>query len=425
MSNFIESNFDNNFFTRWWFIWALIGTAALFIQIYLMHLPNASNLRDSSQLYFLGKSVRFEASPYQNISSLREMFLGVKDTYQQHPSPYPPLVAVITWPISFLDINTFGILFVLINLLALWGAISELSIIAFGKVLTIKARITLFSLLLVSVPVKLGMYFGQIDPILLFLFSKSVRLLLENSNYFISGGIWCFAVQIKTLGWITAIWISFKNRQFFYGCVVSGIIGLSAVLSLIGLDETIFYLNSVSKNVASFYASNISNQSLISFIFKLLNPVYVKSLNGGFLPVIDKVEINSSMILGIPFLLGALFLFISRKLKIEIGIILSILISLIVSPISWGFYHLNLLLVLALIIRLKLNLPKWIYIGIIFLFVVDIPSVALSSAHYLLSTGTEMIELSKIWVLFGSLPMIFLIFLSLVIFRHQNQKVLE
>lgn len=422
MNESLSIKIENNFFTRWWFVWAFLALGVLGIQILSLEFSNSSNLRDSSQLYFLGKAISINISPYLHIATLREIIIGIKDSYQSHPSPYPPLIAVCSWFFSFLSIESFGYIFLAGNLLFLWGAISELSLITFGRIVSLRARITIFSLLQYSIPVKLGIYFGQIDPLLLFLFSKSTRHLLQNTKSISSGIFWCFAVQLKTLGWLTALFLSIKETRFLFGCLISGSIGILIIVNVLGIPEIINYLSTVTKVVADSYGTNISNQSLLSFIIKLQSPVYVKSVMDSFIPVISASNIDARLIAIIPILFGGLFLIFCRNVSREVGIAISLLISLIVSPISWGFYHLHLMLVLAVITRDKIILPVWAYIGILILFLFDIPSLSLSMAHLILPSREGIIEIEKIWVLLASIPLLFLITLSLTIYLSQYRK---
>lgn len=425
MMESLSSKIENNFFTRWWYVWAFSALVIIAIHLYCLELPKASGLRDSSQLYFLGKAISTHVSPYLPISTLREMFLGIKDSYQSHPSPYPPLIAVCSWVFTFLSIKQFGYIFLIGNLLFLWGAVSELSLLAFGRIISLKARISIFSLLQFSAPIKLGIYFGQIDPLLLFLFSKSIRHLLKDSRSIFSGIIWTFVVQLKTLGWLTAIWLSMKDLKFLVGCVISSLIGGLLILNVLGLKEIMNYLSFVTVAVANSYGTYISNQSLLSFIIKLQNPLFVKSDMGSFVPVITEASFDPNLIAIIPLLAGGVFLTFCRNFPREVGIAISLLVSLIVSPISWGFYHIHLLLVLAVLTRNKIILPTWSYIGLSILLLFDIPDISLSLAHLMLSPGDEIIELSKAWVIFANIPLLFLITLSLTIYRSESQKALE
>ena len=409
----IAQRVEQSLVARWWILWMLAAAGALAFQWPAMMNDESSALRDNTQLYLLGNAISLHLFPYLSIAHLREVILHIANTYQSHSSPYPPLIGLLMSLISWLSLAQFQAFFLTCNLVCLWGALSELSKIAFKRELTLKARIAIYSLLLFTIPIQLGIYFGQIDPILLFLFSRSLRIFLENKNSIISGILFSLAVQLKTLGWITALWISLRDKRFFIGCLLSACIGVGAILFWLGSDVLSFYLNHAAKEVALTYGNNISNQSILSFVTKIKFPVYVKEVPGKYLPVVQtSLEADAFIeqwLLLIPILFGFLFLITCKKKSFAVGTSLSLILSLLVSPISWGFYHLNLLLVLALLLRASISLPRWVYGGIAILFVIDIPSTVLSVVYALSARTDQIIELSKGSVILASLPMFFLI----------------
>lgn len=143
--------------------------------------------KDFIQEYLIAKATLAGISPYHPLPYLAQYFLGpLPKPIFPHPTPHPPPVAIIAWPLGLMTYPKAAIAWFLFELTCiLWS----LCILLKWSTNTIRARVLIFLLPAIFTwnPFWEELVYGQLMSLLLLLLLLTWQAL--RSNQFICGGI--------------------------------------------------------------------------------------------------------------------------------------------------------------------------------------------------------------------------------------------
>lgn len=394
------------------FIYTLVFVSFLSSAVTLLSVfppPNDlknNSMRDSTQIYLMSKAILDRSDPYRRISDLRGQFLSVEDKYQNHPSPYPLLLPIFVTPLSVLSIGAFSVVWAIIYVLILFFSICGLLKTFLSRSSPWGLGFLVTCLLLPSTPVSLGMKFGQVDPLLLFLFSSALAR-NEKRQFFASSIYLAMIACIKTLGAPFVI-SKLLSKEYRLGISLTLLVSTLLTLICIGHEGILDYVSRVTTEVVRYYLSFPQNLSLVSLANKLAVGVSLVDSNGQILPYViqpaiaEKVFCLSLWALPILFTLACILL----RNKENLAIVL-FPFCIFCSPVLWSFYF---ILFIPLFLREILSnvSARWrsfALITFILVFYADLNTLAFSySTHpsdvpFVPSNGSIVASMAPVFIL--------------------------
>lgn len=338
------------------------GGITLFSVVSLLASPQLYEM-DILQDYLMGKAVAAGANPYTPVAELAETYLGQR-VGPTHPSPHPPLVALIFLPLSYLPFQNVATLWFVLELLMLAAALHIL--LRAGSIrLSIPATMLVALAVCAWAPIRFELGCGQYGIFTLLLLGLSYYM-LGAKRALVAGVFLGLAVRIKFMPW-PAILIFFLRRQ--WGVALSASLTVAAggavSIQLIGYDATRQYILDVLPLVNDLFGRSLMNISVWAVGWRAWEGSNALWPAGFYVPPV--VDIGSASSAITPVMVGALLLVAciqAVKFRGERdALAAAVAISIPISPLVWS--HAATIALLPLIHvacqrRGKLA-PKWLW----------------------------------------------------------------
>jgi hypothetical protein len=363
--------FSNNFILR---IFRIVIMALLtFVSFFWMLLSTLSLTGDSIykkdflQVYVLSRAIAEGTNPYLDMPILVSRYVGIISTIFPHPTPYPPSVGIIFLPLSLFSYETAAVIWFIFELVCLLGSL----ILLFLPVVCHHpfSRIAVLVILaLLYWPIHDELQLANINLVLLLILS-GMWFSFFKKRQVVTGFLFGISLLIKQIFWpITLIFILGKQWRILIIALITSITGYIVSGLVVGFDKLSMNIFNVIPEITLYYSItpwNISLLSLSTRIFHGLGASADKPVQMSFLsapPLINNPAVILPFWFALVLLIFVTAYFVLRKIKdMDVLLGIAICISIIVSPMSWGYYLVYLLIPAACIItRLwKEKFPFW------------------------------------------------------------------
>ncbi|HVC32279.1 MAG TPA: glycosyltransferase family 87 protein [Chloroflexota bacterium] len=297
--------------------------------------------------YLVARAVVGGADPYAPVAVLATRYLGdlpaLPGAIFPHPTQHPPIVGMMLAPLTIVGYPLAATAWFALELGCLIGSVYLLGAIG-GRRPAWLATLAIAAGAFAWYPITVEVEYGQLVLLSLLLLC-SARLAWLSGRSSVSGGLVGLAVLIKPVPWPLILLFALRRdwRAFVVssGTVVLGY-GISAVA--VGYSHFLSYFTKVNPPVTYAYRGDAANQSLWTVgwrVFEGTQPAAFGDLaRGGFAasPVITSLPAALIVSPAVPVLalLGACLVARSR-LSLDASLGLMICVSVLVSPISFGY----------------------------------------------------------------------------------------
>lgn len=317
--------------------------------------PDRVYRKDFIQEYLLAKALLNNIAPYAPIPVLSNQILGpLPVDMLQHPTPHPPPIAIISLPLGMLTYRQAA---------AAWFALELVCIVIcsygllryFSKPQKPLALLVLTFSILAWNPVTVELIVGQLMVLVLVCLIGAWQMLRKQKEWW-GGLLLGCAISIKLIAWPILVYLALCKRWRAVTATCLTVILSNLVSALfMGFETVATYYFKIGPSVASLYHSYISNFSLWSLSWKVLEGTGSKVLVGITAPpLIIAPELAEYTACIIPLAILATGLCLALKtadFDISFGIL--ICASLLVSPVTW--YHYLVLALIPLTVLIKKN----------------------------------------------------------------------
>jgi hypothetical protein len=302
--------------------------------------------RDFLQDYLMGRAVAEGVNPYLTIAELGRRFLEVSPAViLDHPSPHPPPSALLFLPLSLLDYQAAGFVWLLVGIISLAVAIGLI-----GRALDV--RFSLPVLLAITVaslvwyPIYSDLLEGQVTIILLMLLA-GFWLAWRRERAALAGLLLGLAIALKPVLWPVVVWLALRRDWRAMGAMVTTVlVCYAAATAVIGLGGVRAYFTDAAPLVQRGFCAHVANQSLASIgwrVFEGTGPIKWSGVASP--PLVRCVWLAPVTAFLLPLLAVALACrAVWNRHDAEESLGLFLCVSILVSPVSWEYYR-----VLALI----------------------------------------------------------------------------
>ena len=293
--------------------------------------------KDFLQDYLLVNATLDGKMPYEDISKLKkDYFPDDKTVVFNHPTPHPPTILPFLFPFAFFEYKLSAALWSLCAVLSLMGCSVLISRALKGKNYW-SSSILVFLILLSSDPVRIELVSGQYS-IFLLLFMLLLASAIENKRYISAGIFLGLSLSIKLFGSLALLFFIYKKK---WKLVISTLVTFAILftLSFFLLDwPTIkYYFLDVAPSIKDLYSTSEYNKSLLTIGNRIFLGTNSSVLEGAEIaPILfwPEAAAATTWIVVAVFLAVCAF-FLSGCKNLVIGLALTILINIIVSPVSW------------------------------------------------------------------------------------------
>ena len=404
----------------------LMGVARLRLILVLLVSPATYQERDILQEYLMAKALLSGVNPYLPLQELAQLFIG-KFPYLPHPAPYPPFIAILSIPLTWLSLNNLIIGWFIFEVGCLAAIAGMLTFLWKGRVDWIQAIFILF-LLLSWYPVMVDLLYGQLT-ILLATLLLAALLALRKNHKILAGVIIGFSVAIKMFTWPLIIYFAVKKDWKALFSSILTTLGLNLVaLIVLGFTPIMDYYLHVSMQVSAIYHGFLKNYSIWSIGYRLFEGSGLTEKD--FISAPPLVDLPSaapwvSAALAAAFLVvGLIWAIRSKEVDIAYSILICVLVA--ISPIAWDHYYLMILICLAVLL---LNLsrhsfPTWpTIIFIIIAFMLFFFNDQIAEVIFIFNGGKDLLQTRGNQITFASgmleiLPIVELIILAILLWRR-------
>lgn len=288
--------------------------------------------KDLIQPYFMGHALRAGAYLYSPLPDLAAQFDPSLNSWFQHPSAYPPIVALIGLPLSYLPYFWATVAWLILEVACLAVAVALIAREFGGRKASAPVLITIMAFMAWR-PVYFDLYLGQfMVPILLLL--TLTWLALKREKDITAGLLLGIVLAIKLYAWPLALFLLLSGR--WKAPVIAGVVFAIANLLMVGLVGT--------ETVTSYYLT-VGNSVALKYLNDPFNfsawAIGMRSF--GFLGAVVMVLTVLSFSLTIAL----------RSRDLTTGFMVMLSASTILQPISWNHYFVTLLPALCFIANRK------------------------------------------------------------------------
>lgn len=321
---------------------ATLLTGLLIIYTFRFHLasvvqwlePPAVYWKDCTQPYVMGKALRSGMSPYRPLPELARAFLpGAR--FSNHPTPYPPPVALVGVPLSMLTYENAAWVWLAGEVICLMGALLLL-LYGTGARIDGAGPAVLFGVVLVSGPVSNELRQGQFMSGLLLLLTGS-WLALRKGHDARGGALLGLLISIKIIAWPLVLMLGMQRRA--RAVVAAGLTTLAAhalVLPFIGVAGILDYYRRVGPLNALMWRPSEGNYSAWGWANRLFRGF---GFGFGVSPLWPSLQIGDALTPVLPGLILVLGLWLAKRARrFDTAFSMMVGASLLVSPIFWNFY---------------------------------------------------------------------------------------
>jgi len=316
--------------------------------VVLIRLVNYDRLKppvksDFVQDYFLARSIISGNNPYLPLNELGVRF-GVPNEIP-HSSTHPPSFAILCLPLGLLSFQQAAFVWLILGLTSL--------VISLHLLFGVKgAGLPIICLIAVAwPPILFDLFLGQLMlPMLLLL--TLAWLTLKSQRDLIGGILLGLTISIKLITWPLLIFLLIR-RRFKATLAAAGVfvlLNLIAVL-LMGLRPVTTYYFQNSPQIAAIYRNNVFNFSAWTIgtrLFAGTGAVDAPWFHTN--PLIDApmlVALTSIICVAAVLVYGFFFAIKARRFDTSVAVLINI--AVIVSPVTWIFYMVLVLLPIAML----------------------------------------------------------------------------
>ncbi len=224
--------------------------------------------KDIIQEYLVARAILDGIDPYLSQQELAKRFLDQTTNFLPHPTPHPPVLALLFLPLGLMNYKNMAIGWYLFEIICFIVAVYVLLKLLDG-LLGIRHKILIYLIALSWSPFQDELAYGQLMILMLILLISAWQALCLNNN--IKGGvlIGC-SVAIKLITWPFVIFLAIrKNWEALIAAGVTIIIAHMGVALLMGIDRIVYYYSKVVAIVPPFYQAYDGNFSMWTVGWKL------------------------------------------------------------------------------------------------------------------------------------------------------------
>lgn len=295
--------------------------------------------------------------------------LAGKDIYQAiprvHPYIYPPFFSLLVSPLTFLNINTAALIWLMMNLVLYIVSAVMLYRILFGRYDAARA---LWTAVIAAglIPAQLDFLHGQVNTLILFLITAALWSYV-NRRDLLCGALIGLAAAVKiTPALLVVFFLIKKEYRVVLGALTALVVTLVAPAPSFGAKQTFFLLNKWFDLVISPFIydaavrTKFTNQSLTAALLRLLT--HANATETGAPYYVNLLSLPQAAVKGIIRVLSVIILltgfFASRKPCHRASSVffaqytVMLLTMLMLSGISWHHHYVLMLLPFMVALRL-------------------------------------------------------------------------
>jgi hypothetical protein len=407
----------------------LMGLARLRNSLLLLAFPENFKERDILQIYLMAKGLVSGLNPYLPLNVLAEKFIG-SFPYYPHPSPYPPINAILITPLLALGIRNIVIVWYIFELLCL-AAIACLLIILWKGRLGGAEAIILFFIMLAWYPVIADLTVGQLS-ILLTLLLLAALLALQRNHRVLAGVFIGFTVAIKMITWPLIIYLILKKDWRTAITSILTTLGLNLVALLImGFRPILDYYLHVTNQVLKVYQNFWANYSMFSIGYRLFegtdSAIFIDNFHAPALVNLPSLAPWVSIGFMASFTVVCLVWAI-RSNRIETSFAILVCLIVAISPLVWSHYFVMLIISMVVMYRILVRHSLPAMQTLIFVFIVLLLflfNFRINSFIVLLNGGKDLLQAHGNQITFASsllswLPLLEIVVLSMLLWRSEK-----
>ena len=301
--------------------------------------------KDLLQDYLMARAIVHGVDPYLTIQALSERFLGrLPSAPRPTPTPHPPFAGLIFLPFSFLEYRIAATLWMGIEAISLVASIYLLFLVT-GSRRSPFAAVGVSAALLAWYPVFSDLENGQLMIVLL-LALTAAWLAWRANRPVLAGALLGLGILTKPVIWPVAIaFLVHRRWSTTFSLAATVLVGYLVAGMVIGFSRIVTYFTRVLPSVSNLYRATSVNLSLWSIGERLFagTSLLAQGQDGPTVvhtaPLIRSVLAAQFTSIAIPTLALALASWVAyRHLDVEWSVGLMVIVSILVSPLSWGLY---------------------------------------------------------------------------------------
>lgn len=242
----------------------VVAFCCTFDGLRLYRLLNSDYLyqKDFPQFYLMGLALRSGRYLYLPIPELAQIFNPTLGHFLSHASAYPPIVALVGLPFSFLPYFWATALWTLLELVCL--VVSSILILReFGGRRASTPVILSILVFWCWRPVYVDLYLGQIMLFILLVLTLT-WICLRRGHDLTAGLLLGVVFTVKLYGWPLILFLVLKGRWKSVGAAAAIFIASNLLMiELLGSGPVLDYYLKVGPSVAAIYQTDIANFSVL------------------------------------------------------------------------------------------------------------------------------------------------------------------
>lgn len=330
---------------RYILITGLLFNSLFACGLIISSISNYPHHRDFIQEYLSARALREGLNPYSPVAELAERFEPeIPIPTFPHPTPHPPPVLVLSFPLAWLNLKFASFAWLLFELICL-GTATLLLFFSAGKARIFHVLVC-FVLILGWYPVWKDLILGQLGSVLLLCLTGLV-VAAGKHDYRTAGFLLGSAMAMKLIGWPIALFYLIRRNWTVVSIAGGTFLGWNLLASLLcGPRVVLQYYLEIGTAVVPLYRAHEENFSLWSIGWRLFDGTGSPVLEGMMSPPLVSLPALAVWV-------SAGVCIAALVLGLRLGLLandetraLSILVcfSILLSPVVWDHY-----LVLALL----------------------------------------------------------------------------
>jgi hypothetical protein len=320
--------------------------------------PPYAYTKDFLQEYVVARAVADGANPYAPIQDLATRYVDGWNLSGQlgagfaHPTPHPPTVGLLFWPLGYLDYLTAMTLWFGVGLACLALTLSLLARTA-GARLSLWGTLVLTTAAMAWYPVGEELALGQVMiPILLL--TAVARFALLRGHHVPGGIVLGCALLIKPIVWPVLLLLAVQRSwRALAAATLTALAAYAVTAWVVGPQRVIAYVTDVLPAVSVLYRNASWNLSLWTLGRRLFEGTDTLDMLGRYpAPPLVSGELAATLFsVAVP----ALVLLVAcrwawRRPDADASFGVFVGVSVMVSPISWGHYYVLTIVPLAQVV---------------------------------------------------------------------------
>ena len=317
----------------------LLGFVALKFPVESLMVPQLYR-KDFLQEYLLVRAIAEGTNPYLPIPVLAGRFLGpLPVPLFPHPTPHPPTVGLLAFPLAFLDYSAAATVWVILEMGCLVASAYLLGRIA-GFRMGAQAALVTTVIALAWFPTTSEIVLGQLMLPILLLLAGAIDS-LRSGRRLLGGTLVGVSILLKPVAWpVLLVFVVRRDWRALAAAVSTALVGYGAAVWALGASTVFDYLTRVLPMVTRLYRASDGNISVWTVGWRVFDGTRSEVLAGISAPPLvhsTQTAVVVSAALPAIILLGSLIA-VRRQRSEARSLGLMICVSVLVSPISWGHY---------------------------------------------------------------------------------------